>query len=57
MKKLTDILTMGEYGAFIWPAYGFAAIVMLGLLILSVRARRRAGKQLAHIEQMPTHES
>jgi heme exporter protein D len=41
---------MGGYAAFIWPAYGGAALV-IGLLIgLSLRANHRAKAQLAHLE-------
>jgi len=32
---------MGGYGAFVWPAYGIAAIVMIALLWNSLREGRR----------------
>ena len=32
---------MGGYGAFIWPAYGAAAILLAGVLILSWRGMRQ----------------
>jgi heme exporter protein D len=35
---------MGGYAAYVWPAYGLTAAVMLGLLfgtLRSLRARRR----------------
>lgn len=32
---------MGGYGAFIWPAYGAAAILMVGVLILSWKSMRQ----------------
>jgi heme exporter protein D len=32
---------MGGYAAFVWPAYAVAALVMLGLLVVSLRRLRR----------------
>ncbi|HET6221927.1 MAG TPA: heme exporter protein CcmD [Dongiaceae bacterium] len=32
---------MGGYAAFVWPAYAVAALVMLGLLVISLRRLRR----------------
>jgi heme exporter protein D len=31
---------MGGYGAYVWPAYGLAAVVLIGLLAASLRALR-----------------
>ena len=33
---------MGGYGAFVWPAYGLAAIVLGGLAVFSWRRHRRS---------------
>lgn len=41
---------MGGYGAYIWPAYGVAALVMLGLLATSIRASRGNARMLAELE-------
>jgi heme exporter protein D len=44
MNTVSDFLAMGGYAAFVWPAYGAAAIVLGGLVLQSVlgyRARRR----------------
>jgi len=38
---MSEFITMGGYGAFIWPAYGVAAILMAGILILSWNDMRR----------------
>ena len=38
---VSEFLEMGGYGAFIWPAYGAAAILMAGLLILSWKGMRQ----------------
>lgn len=34
---MADFFAMGGYAAYIWPSYGLAAAVMLGLLFLSLR--------------------
>ena len=34
---MQDFLSMGGYGAYVWPSYGLSAIVMIGLLVASVR--------------------
>jgi len=38
---MSHYFAMGGYGAFIWPAYGGAAILMAGILIMSWRSMRR----------------
>ena len=32
---------MGGYAAFVWPAYGVTAVILVGLLWLSLRDGRR----------------
>jgi heme exporter protein CcmD len=39
-------LSMGEYGAYIWPAYGITAVALGGLLLLSLWARGRVRREL-----------
>jgi len=34
---MSEFLEMGGYGAYVWPAYGAVAVVMLGLWITSRR--------------------
>jgi heme exporter protein D len=41
---------MGGYGAYVWPAYGVAAVVMLGLLATSLHASRAQRRELAELE-------
>ena len=38
---MSEFLEMGGYGAFIWPTYGAAAILMAGLLLLSWQGMRQ----------------
>jgi heme exporter protein D len=37
---MSGFLAMGGYAAYVWPAYGLAAIVLAGLWIGSVRSLR-----------------
>lgn len=37
---------MGEHGVFIWSAYAAAIVLLGGLVLLSVAARRRARRAL-----------
>jgi heme exporter protein D len=48
---VTDFLAMGGYAAFVWPAYGVAALVLAALVIESVAAYRRARRDLARLEE------
>lgn len=38
---MSEFLAMGGYGAFIWPAYAAAVILMAGILLLSWRKMRQ----------------
>ena len=44
---LHNFLAMGGYAGFVWPAYALAAIVLVGLLALSLRQLRKAEAELA----------
>ena len=41
MKSWDEFLTMGGYAAYVWPAYGVAALVLLWNAILPARRLRR----------------
>jgi heme exporter protein D len=41
---------MGGYAAYVWPAFGVAALIMIVLLILSVRALRAREATLKNLE-------
>lgn len=38
---MSEFLVMGGYAAFIWPTYGVAAVLLVGLLVLSLRSMRQ----------------
>ena len=37
---MSHFLAMGGYAVYVWPAYGVAAVVLIGVLIASVRSLR-----------------
>jgi len=41
MDTLEHFLSMGGYARFVWPAYGFAVLVLGGMALQSYRAWRR----------------
>ncbi len=48
---MSDFLAMGGYAAFVWPAFGFAAVVLIGLLAQSWRAARRREAELEQLRR------
>lgn len=49
-QSLADFFAMGGYAQFIWPAYGIAALVLAGLLVVSLREVRQAREALRRHE-------
>jgi heme exporter protein D len=47
MAGLSDFLSMGGHAAFIWPAYGIVALVLVGLLIAGQRFQRNTEAELS----------
>ena len=49
MEQFEALLHLGGYGAYVWPAYGVAAWVLIGVLwqtLTSLRANERMAKRL-----------
>ena len=49
MEQFDTLLHLGGYGAYVWPAYGVAAFVLIGVLwqtLTSLRANERLVKRL-----------
>lgn len=49
MSAISDALALNGYGAYVWPAYGFAAVVLISLF---VAARRRLAQAERDAERM-----
>jgi heme exporter protein D len=43
-------LAMGGYAAFVWPAYGVAAVVLGGLALYCWARHRRSGRELDRLQ-------
>ncbi|HEV2333079.1 MAG TPA: heme exporter protein CcmD [Gammaproteobacteria bacterium] len=55
MKSLHEFLTMGGYAAYVWPAYGVAAVVLLvNALLPGLRLKRRLA-ELKRLERRGEH--
>ena len=50
MNALASYLEMGGYGAYVWPAYGAAAVVLIGLVAASLRTLRAREAALKALE-------
>src|SRR3954471_20551083 len=51
MEKLTDVLAMGGYAAYVWPSFIIAALLMLGMVITSMRSLRKAQRTLSQLQE------
>ena len=51
MDVIGEFLAMGGYAAFVWPAFGATALVMVGLLLASLRGLRRQRRALELMEK------
>lgn len=51
MESLPALLQMGGYAGFVWPAYGVALVVMVGVLMASVRAARANETELERLQR------
>lgn len=50
VDALTSFIDMGGYGAYVWPAYGAAAAVLIGLVAVSLRTLRSREAALKALE-------
>lgn len=50
MDGLAKFLAMGGYAAYVWPALGLAAAILIGLLVASLASARRREAELARLE-------
>jgi len=47
---MTEIFNMGGYGAYVWPAWGIAVLVLGGLIFASLRTMRARERELTKLE-------
>jgi heme exporter protein D len=51
-QGLSEFLAMGGYAAYVWSAFGFALVVLLGLLGQSWRAAHQREAELAELREL-----
>jgi heme exporter protein D len=49
---LHEFLAMGGYAAYVWAAFGFAALVLVALLLQSWQAARRRQAELEQLRHV-----
>lgn len=49
---VSEFLQMGGYATYVWSAFGFAALVLLGLLVQSWWSARRSEAELAQLRSL-----
>ncbi len=47
---MSSFFAMGGYAAYVWPAYGVAAVVLIGVWIASVRGLRARQSEIEAVE-------
>lgn len=53
MAEVSGFLAMGGYAGFVWPAFGLAAVVMAGLVLVSLRELHAREAEVAALESAP----
>ena len=48
---MAEFLSMGGYGAYIWPSFGVTAVLLVVLLISSLRFAKRSEQALKELEE------
>ena len=50
---MDQLLHLGGYGAYVWPAYGVAAAVLIGLLWRTLASLRANERLVAQLQNLP----
>ena len=48
---MAEFLEMGGHAVSVWGAYGAAAVILVGLLVVSLRSSSRRHRQLEKLER------
>jgi heme exporter protein D len=52
---MAEFFSMGGYAAYVWPAYGIAAVILVAMLIVSLRGLRRHEALLKTLQTSRPH--
>ena len=47
---MAEFFDMGGYAAYIWPAFGISALVLVGILVASIKSLRNNEATLAALQ-------
>ena len=47
---MNEFFAMGGYAAYVWPAYGLAAVILVGVWIASVRSLKARQSEIEAAE-------
>jgi heme exporter protein CcmD len=50
MEKLTEVLAMGGYALYVWPAFIVAALAMISMSWISLASLKRTQKTLSQLQ-------
>jgi len=57
VSNTDSILSMTEHAAYVWPSYGIVAVVLIGLVVVTVRALKNTRAALDRAESHPREET
>lgn len=52
VEALSEFFGMGGYGAYVWAAFGFAFVALLGLLLQSIGQARRREREFERLREV-----
>lgn len=52
MTPMAEFFAMGGYAAYVWPAYGSALLVLIGLVIATLARWHSSRHSLKRLEQL-----
>ncbi len=55
VEKLGAFLEMGGHAGYVWPAYGIAAVILIGLLVVSLQGTRARETALKAVRDAMPH--
>ncbi|MGE0154721.1 MAG: heme exporter protein CcmD [Reyranellaceae bacterium] len=50
MNSLSEFLAMGGHAGYVWPAFGLAFAILIGMALQAWLQRRRLRRQLAALQ-------
>jgi len=51
LDAITDFLSMGGYGVYVWPAFAVTAVLLVAMLVSSLRGLRAREAELEALQR------